>query len=192
MQNAANVRAGAAVGELAVAERAGPALAKEIIALRIVRAALVEGADVVDAVAHRPAALQHQRSIALLRQKPGGGQTARPRADHDGPMRQRLVAGRRQDEGLLGIAIDANAGGSGASGQRGQALLVVGDGDLGGVDELQRILVARVEALAEDAPGWQGRQGDAEQPSQTHRQLGFGSVQGQVQIGNTQRHVIIL
>src|SRR5262249_56795033 len=61
LQDAAHVRPGAAAGELAVAERAGAALAEEVVALGVERAAFVEGAHVADAAADGRGAFEHQR-----------------------------------------------------------------------------------------------------------------------------------
>src|SRR5262249_60782875 len=65
LQDAAHLGPGAAAGELAVAERAGPALAEEGVALRVERPARVEGAHVADPVRARTAALPHQRPLPV-------------------------------------------------------------------------------------------------------------------------------
>src|SRR5205823_1336561 len=110
LQHAPHVRAAATVGELAVAEGAGTALAEEIIALRIVRPARIKGAHVTDAIAHRPAALQHQRPIALFREKVRCRQSTRTGADDDGSLPQRHRTGRWHLERRLFMKIDAYTG----------------------------------------------------------------------------------
>ena len=107
-QDAAHIGAAAATGQFAVAEGAGAALAEKVIALRIERAALVEGADIADALAHRSAALQDQRPIALLRQEIRRHQAAGTGADHDRTLLQRGAARRRHEERLFGVEIDAD------------------------------------------------------------------------------------
>ncbi len=94
LEHAADVRAARAAGELAVAERAGSAFAKQVIALRVVRPAGVEGVHVANPLAHRLAALEHQRPITLLGQKVGGEHARRPGTHDDGPLAERLVAWR--------------------------------------------------------------------------------------------------
>ncbi len=97
-EHALNVRAAAAAGEFAIAEGAGAAFAEEIIAFGMECAAGVELFDVADPLVDRRAALQHERTVALLRQKIGGHQSARPGADHHRAMAQRQRADRRHGE----------------------------------------------------------------------------------------------
>ena len=138
LQHPAHLRAGVAIGQLAVAEGAGAALAKQIIALRVEWPALIEGANIADAIAHGPAPLQNERSITLFRQEIGGHETPRTRTDDDRPMRQRLRARRRQDEGRFLVNVDAGGGMASSRGASGEAALVLGKRHLGGVNELQR------------------------------------------------------
>ena len=93
LEDLEDVGAGHARGELAVAESAGSPFAEEVIALRIERPALVEAADVGDALLHGPAALEDQRVVAVLGQKIAGDQTGGAGADDDGPMSQRSRSG---------------------------------------------------------------------------------------------------
>ena len=62
-QDMGDVGAGAARGELAVAEGAGASLAEEVVAFGIERPRLVEAADVGDPVLDGPAAFEDQGPI---------------------------------------------------------------------------------------------------------------------------------
>src|SRR4029077_8930596 len=69
LQDAANTRAGTAARQLAVAEGAGAALAKKIVAFGIERPAGVEGMHIVNALANGPATFEDQRPVTLFCQK---------------------------------------------------------------------------------------------------------------------------
>ncbi len=64
-QDTGDVGAGAARGELAVAEGAGPPFAEEVVAFGIERSIFVEPADVGDAILDGPAAFEDQGPIAV-------------------------------------------------------------------------------------------------------------------------------
>src|SRR5260370_575420 len=85
---------------------------------------------------------------------------------------RRVLPGARGGERLLLVEIDA-AGPGGAGDDAG---LVFGDDDLGCVDEIESVFVARVEGLAEDAPAQQVRRRHPEDRGQPARQLGFRRV----------------
>ncbi len=188
LQNAANVGAGVAVGQFAVAEGAGAAFAEKVVALGVVWAALVEGADVADAVAHRPAALQHQRPIALLGQEVRRHETARSGADHHRAITQRSRAGPRQREGFFVIEVNARDRVRSPAGTLGDGGFVFGQSDFGGVNELQGGLVAGVEALAENSPAQRGLWREAQDVGQPLRQGRFRFVNAQADVVNAQRH----
>ena len=63
-EDALDVGPGAAAGQLAVAERARPPFAEEVVALGVERPAGVEPADVGDAVLDLAAPLQDERPVA--------------------------------------------------------------------------------------------------------------------------------
>ena len=187
-EHAAHVRPGAAAGQLAVAEGAGSAFAEEVVALRIERAALVEGADVADAVAHRSAALEHERPITLLRQEVRRDQAARPGADDDRPMLQRLASRRRHDERFFVIQFDLGRRMRRAVRTFSDALFVDGNDDLGGVDELKGVLIAGVEGFAQDAKAVDLFGTQAEYARQAGWQDGLGLFDMQTDIGDAERH----
>ena len=87
-QHAQHVRPGAAAGQLAVGERAGAALAEEVVALGVERPAVVEGLHVADAVVDARAAFEHDRPVAVLGEEVRADEPARPGADDHGPVRQ--------------------------------------------------------------------------------------------------------
>jgi hypothetical protein len=150
LEDAADVGAGHAAGELAIGKGAGPALAEEVVALRVVRPAAVEGADVMDPLVDWGPAFQDQGLVSLLGQEVGGGEAGGAGADDDGVVLQRhsppggqyeglFFVGRHLDGGLARRPVLEHAG-------------LVGQIDLGGVDEGEVVGVAGVETLAEDAP----------------------------------------
>src|SRR5689334_4124878 len=102
LQDAAYVRPAGTAGQFAVAERAGPAFAEKIVALRLEGAARVEACHITDALPHRRPAFEDERPITLLGEKITRDQPRRPGADDDGPMLQGLRAvGGHRECGLL-------------------------------------------------------------------------------------------
>ena len=110
---------------------------------------------------HGRAAFQHQRLITLLREKIARHQARRPGADDDRPMLQRLRAVRRQDKRRLGVAIDLQIAMLAAC-LRHESIFILARGDFRGVDEMQRVLDAGIEAFAQDPPALELRRRDAE------------------------------
>src|SRR5205807_1963384 len=72
--------------------------------------------------------------------------------------------------------------------QLNEAALVFEGADLHGVDELEAVLVAGVEALAQDAPARQGVRGEAQDPRHAPGEGGFGVVQAHADVADTDRH----
>src|SRR5262249_31051690 len=83
-QHAANLGPGAAAGQLAVAEGPGASFAEQVVAVRIKRPTSVEGANIVNALAHGLATLQDEWLITLLGEEIRGHQPGRSGTDHDG------------------------------------------------------------------------------------------------------------
>src|SRR5262249_3488723 len=155
---------------------------------RIERSPGIERANVVDAVAHGSAPLQHERSIALLREKIRRRQTARTGADDNRPLSQRLFAWPGHGERRLVIEVDARGGVGGTRGERSQAGFLLRHRDLGGVDKLQRVFVAGIEGLTEDAPAAQLARGQSEKADQSAGKSGLGFVDAQTNVGNAKGH----
>ena len=90
--------------QLAVGERARPALAELDVRARIERRAGVEGLDDLHALVHGSAPLHHQRTQPGPRQIQRAEQPRRPRPDHDGPQPSRFhVRYRKRLRGLVGL-----------------------------------------------------------------------------------------
>ena len=79
--------------ELAVGEGAGAALAELHVGLRVEHAAAPQAPGVLRALAHRLAALEHDRREAHLREDQCREQPARAEADDDRTQARRVVAG---------------------------------------------------------------------------------------------------
>ena len=148
LQDAGDIGARAAGGELAVAEGAGPAFAEEVIAFGIERPVLIESAYVGDAILDGAAALEDQGSIPVMRQQIAGEQAGGPGADDHGAMSQRIRAGLGPVEMVRDIESRPRA--SGALERRGE--VVFGEIDGGGVGEMNVVVAAGIEALADDPP----------------------------------------
>src|SRR4029434_1799590 len=84
LQYTAQLRPRAAAGQLAVAEGAGAAFAKQIVAFRIERAARIESMDVADALTYRWSALEHERLVSLLSEEIAGDESCWAGADNHG------------------------------------------------------------------------------------------------------------
>ncbi len=104
LEHPADVRPGPARGQLAVAERPRPALAEEVVALRVERAVLVESADVGDPVLDGAAPLEDQRSISGLGQQIAGDSPAGPEPMITGRCRSGRCPGRASRSGPGGTA----------------------------------------------------------------------------------------
>ena len=98
-QDAQHVRPGAAAGQLAVGERAGAALAEEVVALGVERPAGVEALHVADAVVHL--ACRVRARAAGSRAAPGSTRTRARRAGADDhrPVRERHRPGSGIENG---------------------------------------------------------------------------------------------
>ncbi len=154
-QDAGHVGPGAARRELAVAEGAGPPFAEEVVAFGVERPRLVEPADVGDPVLDGPAAFQDQGAIAVAaradsRRTGRPGRRRRSRAD----ARSGVEPGLRPVEALGNVR---SAGPRGPCRCRSQVF--VGQFDRGRVDEMDVVVAAGVEALAEDPPVQRSRRG---------------------------------
>ena len=130
--------------------------------------------------------------IALLGQEKPSHQPRRPRADDDGPMPQRVESGRREAQSRFLVPIDANVAGGLFAGQATQPIVFLGQGDLGGVDEVQVLLDAGIEALAQDPPGQQLLRAQPQHPGQMARESGFRLIESQPQIGDANGHSAIV
>ena len=181
-QDSAHIRSGAAASQFAVAESAGPTFAEKIIAFRIQRAAGIKGLDIVDAVAHRPAALQDQRLVALLREKIRRHQAGGPGADHDRPLRQRLRAGR--GNGKRRFPVEFNPLGAR------ETFFFIAQAGFHRVDKPQGVFIAAVQTLAEDSPTPDLGCGHAQTASHVLAQDHFRLLQRETEIGEAQRHVL--
>ena len=156
-QDAEHVGAGAPAGQLAVAEGARPPFAEEVVALGVERPARVEPADVGDAVLDLAAALEDERPVAVAGEEVAGEEPRGARPDDHGAMPQRARPGLGPLESLGEEAHDV-----GPEVPGGQPVLVVRQLDLGRVDEMEVVVPARVEALAEDPPPRDGLAAHAE------------------------------
>ena len=111
LEDAADVGAGAAAGQLAVAERARASFAEEVVALGVERPAGVEPADVGDAVLDRAAAFEDQGAIAVLGEQIAGEQPRGAGADDHGPVLEGTRSRLGPVEGLGPERLDVAARG---------------------------------------------------------------------------------
>src|ERR1043165_991955 len=72
-----------------------------------------------------------------------------------------------------------------------QPFFIFWGSDFHGVDEMERILDASVEALPQDAPALQFRRRNAEHAGQMSRQCRLRLVDAQAQIGNADGHAVL-
>src|SRR5215475_14423046 len=126
LQHTAQLRPRAAARQLAVAEGAGAAFAKEIVAFRIERSAGIEGMNVADALTHRRSALEHERLVSLLSEEIAGDESCGAGADNHGAMPKRLSAERRELQHGLVALLDYDVAALSSPRQRGQAFLILG------------------------------------------------------------------
>ncbi len=147
LQDAKDIGTGAAGGELAVTERAGSPFAEEVVALGVERPVLVEPADVGDPILDGPAPLEDQWPESRFGQEVSGEQAGRTRADDHRPMpeRSRARLGPVEPLGPVKLNVRGRAGLDPWSG----SLL---EPDLGRIGEMEVVVTASVEALAEDPP----------------------------------------
>ena len=152
-----DVGAGAPRGQLAVAERAGAPLAEQVVALRVERSACVEPADVGDPVLDGPAPLEDQRPITLLGQQVAGDQAGRARRRRSpGRCSSGRGPGLGPVEPLGHVGLDVGV----EAARRGRRVLV-GEIDLRRIGEVEVVVAAGVEALAEDPPARRSRRAPA-------------------------------
>ena len=109
--------------------------------------------------------------------------------DDDGPVFQRPRPRRRHRKRLLGVQRDAHRRPGRAGRPFGKAGLVVGDGDLDVIDELEGVRGAGVEGLAEDAPAGESFRGDAESAGRPAREGLFRLVEAEAQVIDADGHV---
>ncbi len=95
MHDAADQRALDARDELAIAERARPALAVADVAVAVKRAVAPEAADLAHAGLRALAALEQNRFDAVLQKGPGGEQARRPGADDERRLARPFDFGKR-------------------------------------------------------------------------------------------------
>ncbi len=106
LQNTMDVGPGAARGELAIAEGAGPPLPEQVIALGVHRPVLVEPAHVGDPILDGSAPLENQWSEPRLSQEVSGEQAGRARAHDHRSMPEWARAGLGPVEPLWGVILD--------------------------------------------------------------------------------------
>ena len=150
LQDPHHIGAGVSAGEFAVAERAGAALAEEVVALRFEVAAIVEGFDVPDAFVHRGSSFKDERLVAHLGQEVTGHETRRAATDDHRSVPQRFGSGRGHFEGGLVEGLDSRGG---ISSPLQDARFGIGrETHLGVIDKPQVALVTDIEAFSEDPP----------------------------------------
>ena len=125
-----------------------PPFAEEVVALGVERAARVEPADVGDAVLDLAAAFEDQRAVAVQGEQVAGEQPRGARADDHGAMLRGARAPARASRTARPRTARRRARDRAAA-SRSSSL---GQLDLGGVDEVEVVVPARVEALAQDPP----------------------------------------
>ena len=163
--------------ELAVGEGAGAALAELDIGLGVENAAAPEGPGVLGALADGLAALEDERPKTHLGEGEGGHQATGAGADDDGPAAR---GGDVDGETVAGVGGGAEAGEARENGG------LVAEGDVDGVDEVDRRAAAGVvgsagDGEAEEVVGGDGKTGQ-------HRVAeGVGRVvQGQFEFGQAE------
>jgi hypothetical protein len=188
LEHAPHIWTARSAGQFAVAECARAAFAEKIVALRLKRAARIKAMHVANALAHCRAAFQHDRPIALLREKVAGHESRRPGADDNRTMLERRRPARRHNERRFRVPIDDEIAMFAAS-ERHQSIFILVRRDFGAVDEVKRVFDARVEALAQDAPAINQRRRDAQGARKMRRQRRLRLIDAQSQIGDAEGHL---
>ena len=182
-QDARHIGARAARRELAVAEGPGPALAEEVIAFGIERPVLIESADVGDAILDGAAALEDERLIPGKRQQIAGEKAGRAGADDHRAMTHRLRAGLGPLEVVRSVCL-----GHGHRAAKDAFAILVGKLDRGRVGEMNIVVAAGVEALANDPPAKNRICGDCQPAGDLGRQALFRLSELQADIRHLDRH----
>ena len=153
------------------------------------RAAGVEAFDVADAVVHLGAAFEQDRAVAVEGEEVGTDEPAGTGADHNGSFGQRMRTGFGHRERRLGMSFDLCQWVR--LGSRGDSLFVRRL-KFEVVNEAKVPLIAHVERLANDFPAAEIGGGNPEGAGEVSRQIGFGLLDGEPQVGNAERHAISL
>ena len=153
-EDARHVGPGAARRQLAVAEGARAPLAEEVVALRVERPVLVESADVGDPILDGSTPLEDQGAVSV----PGQQDTRRsgpagPEPTITGRWRSRREPGSGHVEALGNVGLEVRSSGSRAM----PPDVLLGQFDGRGIDEMDVVVAAGVEALAEDPPPFRWR-----------------------------------
>ena len=174
--------------QLAVGKGAGAALAELDVGFRVEHAAPPQAPGVPGALAHRAAALEHDRTKAHLRQHQRGEQAARAEADDHRPRcgTGGEVGRRPGDEAIAGVGRRAHMRVAGVAGEHRRLAL---DLAVEGVDEDDRGALPRVVAALEHAQGAQTRVGDAEPGPHRGPQVGLGMLERKADLGEADHRV---
>ena len=174
--------------QLAVAEGACAAFAELHVRLRIQLAAAPQAPGVLGALAHRLAALQHDRPQTHLCQHQRGEQAAGAEADdhRPWPSGHGKVRRRMADEAVRGVGCDAHLAVAGQPRQHGGFVHAVGQRDVDGVAQHHRRLLARVPGAAKDRQLAQLVIGQAQAREHGSAQRALGVFERQAQFGDAQ------
>jgi hypothetical protein len=145
----------------------------------------------MDAVANRSAALQHQRTIAALRQEITRHQTARARANDNWSLGQRLTPGLRHDKWRFAIWFNASIGASQPTAMArpeshfGSFICQI---HFDAVNKADAIFIASVQALAQDSPRSEYVPRQAKDSGQLFGKQRLRLIQAQANVGDAKRH----
>ena len=153
--------------QLAVAEQAGAAFAELHVRRRVQHLLAPQAPGVLGALAYRPAAFEHDRPEAHLRQRQPRQQPARARAHHDRPQTG-PARGRRRDELVVGVRARPHIM---VIGKLRQHLGLARHVHIDRIDQQDRTLLARVIAPPHDVKAAQrlGRDAQPRADGRRHR-----------------------
>jgi hypothetical protein len=172
--------------KLAVGERAGAALAELHVRFRIEHRLAPEAPGVLGALAHRPAALQNDRTKAHLGEHQCGEQAARTGADDDGSCGIRRSV---RDEAVAGVGRERNIA---VTRKPPEQRTLVPHRDVEGIDQRDCGFLARVDAAPEHRKAGQVVRPDAQAPQHRSLEFGLAMIERQFQFGQAQHGRILL